>query len=46
MPEYEHNSLYANRPNLTVGFHGCDKSVAERAKQTMMLNERHIIFAS
>ena len=23
-------SLYANRPNLTIGFHGCDQSVADR----------------
>ena len=24
------SSLYANRPNLTVGFHGCDQSVVDK----------------
>lgn len=24
------NSLYSNRPNLTVGFHGCDQSVVDK----------------
>ena len=24
------DSLYANRPNLTVGFHGCDQSVVDK----------------
>ena len=22
--------LYANRPNLTIGFHGCDQSVVDK----------------
>ena len=24
------NSLYSNRPNLTVGFHGCDQAVVDK----------------
>lgn len=23
-------SLYSNRPNLVIGFHGCDKSVSDK----------------